>query len=159
MVRLARSLCSIPLVRSRSALEPSYFAFRSYSPYSQLSTSIPLIRHPVGVLDRHPAESGYVITHMSTSTSCLDVGKAGPRGNSTAGHLDVFMHDPPDQPQPQTSSRQVHILSSFLPVCMHTYRVIESSDATFEYYQSLLIVTLPTALTKDPSESVPPSHP
>src|SRR6266852_9162803 len=50
-------LCSIPLVRSRSALEPNYFAFCSYSPYPQSSTSIPLIGHPVGVLDNEVALS------------------------------------------------------------------------------------------------------
>jgi hypothetical protein len=41
--------------------------------------------------------------------------------------------------------------SSFPPVCMHTYRVIESNAAAFGYYQSLLIVTLlPATLAKDP---------
>jgi hypothetical protein len=92
--------------------------------------------------------------HTSASISHPDAGEAGPRGNSTADHLDAFTHDPPDQPQPRAQSRQVchpPVPSSFPPACMHTYRVIGSSAAAFGYYQSLLVIMLlPTALAKDP---------
>lgn len=64
--------------------------------------------------DEHPAGSEYVMEHTSVSTLHPDDGEAGPGGNSTAGHLNSFTHDPPDSPQPRAPSRQV-CLSSCRP--------------------------------------------
>jgi hypothetical protein len=47
-------------------------------------------------------------------------------GNSTAGHLDAFTHDPPDQPQPQ-ASRQVCPSSRAILLSACVYALIVTS--------------------------------
>lgn len=71
--------------------------------------------------DDHPAGSEYVMEHTSASTSRPDHDEAGPGGNLTAGNLDAFTHDPPDQPQ--SPSRQVCLSprAIILSACVYTY--------------------------------------
>lgn len=100
--------------------------------------------------DGHPTGPEYVMENMSTCVLHPDDGDAG---NSTGGHLNAVTHDPPDPPQPRAPSRQVCLSSPavLFSACVYPYvSVIESSAPAFGYRQSLLVISLPTALAEDP---------
>ena len=71
--------------------------------------------------DEHPARSEYVMEHTSVSTLHPDDGSAGPGENSTASHIDAFMHDPLDLPQPRAPSRQVCLSSRAVLLSARAY--------------------------------------
>jgi hypothetical protein len=81
-----------------------------------LSTDSDAGEHPTGTED--------VMEHTSVSTLHPDDGEAGPGGKSTAGHIDAFEHDPPDQPQSRAPSRQVCLSSRAVLLSAYVYAYV-----------------------------------